>query len=327
MKLFLRVLPAVLLGVALLVTLQAQDKKPKTWEEMKAAKLKPVSDDLQGKIAEALPTAASAVPKKTRNLLVFWRCGGFVHGSISHGNHALEQMAKKTKAFSVTLADDYSVFTKENLANYDAVIFNNTTRLELPEESMRQALIEFLAEGKGVVGIHGASDNFYKWEAGAQMIGGQFNGHPWGGGGDKWAFQLDDADHPINKAFDGKGFWHSDEIYQYKPETFVGAKKMRILVSLDMSKEANTKVLETAKNKKYAEQYGPGPRQVPVSWIREYGGGRVFYTNLGHREDTFANPHVLRHMLDGIQFALGDLEADTTPTGDSPEAPVPAPDA
>jgi type 1 glutamine amidotransferase len=57
-----------------------------------------------------------------------------------------------------------------------------------------------------------------------------------------------------------------------------------------------------------------GPREVPVSWVRTAGDGRVFYTNFGHREDTFANPMIVKHMIDGIQYALGDLPADATPT-------------
>ena len=70
-----------------------------------------------------------------------------------------------------------------------------------------------------------------------------------------------------------------------------------------------------------------GPREVPVSWIRKAGDGRVFYTNLGHREETFRNPIVLRHMMDGIQYAMGDLEADAEPTATSPvKEPALAPD-
>ena len=77
---------------------------------------------------------------------------------------------------------------------------------------------------------------------------------------------------------------------------------MRLLVSLDMSKE------------EVSGRIDDGPREVPVSWIRKAGQGRVFYTNFGHREDTFWNPTVLRHMCDGIQYALGDLDADDLPT-------------
>jgi hypothetical protein len=142
------------------------------------------------------------------------------------------------------------------------------------------------------------------------MIGGQFNGHPWNAGG-TWAFKLDDPDHRLNAAFDGEGFWHQDEIYQYRPDTYQGPEILRLLVSLDMSKEA---VAKLANNEQSRKAYGEGPREVPVSWVRQYGKGRVFVTNLGHREATFWNAEVLQHMFDGIQFACGDLKVDTTPT-------------
>lgn len=328
MKTFSPLLPTALLvsltAIALTTTC-AQDKgKPKTWEMIKAARLQPVTDKVKKQIEKALPTAATASPKQQRSILVFYRCGGYVHTSIAPGNHALVRLGEKTGAFAADLADDYGAFTAENLARYDAIVFNNTTRLKLPEESMRQALLDFMAEGKGVAGIHGASDNFYEWQEGGEMMGGHFNGHPWTAGG-RWAFQLDDPEHPVNKAFEGQGFWHKDEIYQYKPDTFAGAKKLRILVSLDMSKEKVTEPLSAKQFAKFNQAYPPGKRQVPVSWVQEYGGGRVFYTTLGHNDLTFASAPVLQHLLDGIQFTLGDLEADATPTADAPSTPAPAP--
>ena len=60
----------------------------------------------------------------------------------------------------------------------------------------------------------------------------------------------------------------------------------------------------------------PGKRKdgdYVISWVRPYGKGRVFYCSLGHEPSSYYNPHVLRHYLAGIQFALGDLEADATP--------------
>ena len=51
----------------------------------------------------------------------------------------------------------------------------------------------------------------------------------------------------------------------------------------------------------------------PVSWIRSYGKGRMFYSSLGHMPETFMTPEIVGHLLAGLQFMLGDLEADTTP--------------
>lgn len=299
-------------------------KKPKTWEDWKE-EFANLSADQKAKIDAAIPEMSTVQPKKARRVLVFYRCGGFVHSSIGSGNHAMAQLAKKTKAFSADFSDSYADFNGENLAKYDAIIFNNTTHLVLENDAQREAILEFMKQGKGVAGIHAAGDNFYKWKLGAAMIGGQFNGHPWGAGGE-WAFKLDDPMHVLNKAFLGKGFWHTDEIYQYKPETFEGEERLRILVSLDMAQETVTKVLENPRFEKSNAAYGSGAREVPVSWLREFEGGRVFYTNFGHRDDTYTKTAMMRHILDGIQYALGDLAADATPSAKAGKlVPAPAP--
>ena len=93
-----------------------------------------------------------------------------------------------------------------------------------------------------------------------------------------------------------------DEIYQYKPESYQGEENLIILVSLDMSKEEVVEAMEVEKYRKYMKTYGKGPREVPVSWIREYGKGRLFYTNFGHREETYTNPVVMKHLYDGIYY-------------------------
>lgn len=152
-------------------------------------------------------------------------------------------------------------------------------------------------------------------EEARKEIGGVFNGHPWTAGG-TWAFNLDDPDHALNAAFGGEGFWHKDEIYWYKPESFQGRERLRVLLSLDMSHPQNAEPFKTDKFKDKAPA-DPTAVDVPVSWCREVGNGRLFYTNLGHNDMTFANKTVLLHMLDGIQYALGDLEADAVPSSEA----------
>jgi len=293
------------------------------WEDGKK-RLKPLTDDAKAKVLAALPAKALAKLKKTRRILVFYRCETFVHTSIVAGNFAIRELGKKTGAFTADLADEYAVFNKANLEKYDAILFNNTTSLTLENDEQRNAVLDFMSRGKGVAGIHAAGDNFYKWKTGAQMIGGQFNGHPWGGGG-TWSFKLDDPSHILNRAFKGNGFWHKDEIYQYKPETYVGSGKLRVLVSLDLTKAQTMKPLD--RNEGLKKQYTEGGRTVPVSWIRTFEGGRVFYTNLGHNASTYWKPAMLQHYLDGLQYALGDLEADATPSAEITREEVFAPAA
>lgn len=293
---------------------QKKDKAPKTWQEKAAARFgdNPTAEH-KATIDAAIPSP-KAKPKSERKVLVFSRCEGFIHTSIPFGDYAMQSIAKKTKAFSVDLADEYKVFTKENLAQYDGIIFNNTTNL-VPDESQRAAILDFVNGGKGIVGFHAAADNFKDWEEGIALIGGVFTGHPWTAGG-TWAFKVEDPEHTLNEAFGGKGFWHKDEIYWYKPESFQGRDRLRVLMSLDMSRSENLKPLENEKHKKSLGDTAPADVDVPVSWLKEVGKGRLFFTNLGHNDMTFANTMVLQHMLDGIQYALGDIEADATPSSE-----------
>ncbi len=296
------ILSFIVLVVA--VNVAAVATAEESWEQKKAAHFKPITTDSQASIAAAVPKTATATPKRPRRILVFYRCEGFIHTSIPHGNLAVQEMAKQTQAFEVDLADTYDVFAADNLKKYDCVLLNNTTHMKFPSSDLENAFLDFVARGKGLVGIHAASDNFGNHPACRALVGGQFNGHPWGAGGN-WAFKLDDPDHVLNEAFDGQGFWHRDEIYQYQGDTYQGPKVLRLLVSLDMN-QADV-----------AGRIDDGPREVPVSWIRKAGDGRVFYTNFGHREETFQNPVVLRHLCDGIQYALGDLSADDLPTAEA----------
>jgi uncharacterized protein len=266
----------------------AKDKLP----ELSAA-------DLQ-KIEAAIPAKATAVPKQPRKLLVFWRCEGFFHGSgIAAGNKAIELLGQKTGAWTTDISREYEAFEPANLAKYDAVVFDNTTHLEFPDQTKKQALLKFVQGGKGLVGIHSALDNFYTWPEAAEMMGGLFAGHPWKGSG-TWAFRLDEPDHSLLRAFGGKGFKLQDEIYQFK--TPYTRADRRVLLSLDLSDPETGKVKGGRDDNDYA-----------VAWIKTVGKGRVFYCSLGHAGNVFQDPAVVNFYLDGIQFALGDLAADATP--------------
>jgi type 1 glutamine amidotransferase len=260
----------------------------------------PLTEEELQKVKEALPDSTIAKPKKDRRVLVFWKCEGFFHGNgIAVGNKAIELMGEKTGAYTADVTDDYAAFEKDNLAKYDAVILNNTTRLKMSDEA-KENLLQFVQGGKGLVGIHAATDNFYDWPEGAAMMGGLFDGHPWGGGG-TWAFKIDAPDHVLNRAWGGNGFKLRDEIYQYKdPYT---RSDRRVLLSLDMSDE------KTADVKGMKRTDG----DFAVAWIKEVGKGRVFFCGLGHAGNVFQETPVLKFYLDGIQYALGDLKADASP--------------
>ncbi len=128
-------------------------------------KLRDLTADEVQKIQNAVPEKPTAQPAKPRKILVFWRCEGFFHSSIPVVNEALKIMGQKTGAYEVTVCtDDYSIFTPAKLRQFDAVCLNNTTHLKFnPKETPERckALMDFVKSGKGIVGIHAGTDNFY----------------------------------------------------------------------------------------------------------------------------------------------------------------------
>lgn len=253
------------------------------------------------KVEAALPAQARVAPAAPRKLLVFTLCKGFVHSSIPLGAKAFESMGAKTGAYAATISDDPDVFSSDRIAQFDAVCMLNTTGELFENGDLKKSLAGFVKGGRGLVGIHAATDCFYRWAEYGEMMGGYFDGHPWGAG-DSVTCKLDDPAHALNAAFKGCGFEITDEIYQFKPGPY-SREKLRVLVSLDTGKSNMNKDGLKREDNDY-----------PISWARTYGNGRVFYCSLGHNESTYWNPAVLQHYLDGIQFALGDLQADVTPS-------------
>ncbi|MGD1041476.1 MAG: ThuA domain-containing protein, partial [Sedimentisphaerales bacterium] len=236
--------------------------------------LKPVSDEITAKIEAAAPEKATAKPAKARKILVFWLCKGYYHESIPVANKAIEVMGKKTGAYDVVFSDDMNMFDAKKLAEFDAVLFNNTTHLEFNEPGQREALMDFIKSGKGIIGLHAATDNFYHWREAAEMMGGQFVAHPWTAGG-VWGIKDYEPNHPLNAAFKGEGFKVRDEIYRQKKLSAV--ENRRILLTLDLDDPAT-------KNAKGAME---SDRDMPVSWIKDYGKGRIFFCGLGHNNEIF----------------------------------------
>ncbi|AWI07887.1 ThuA domain-containing protein [Ereboglobus luteus] len=272
----------------------------------------PLTPQETSAIFAAAPEDARAKPQRPRKLLVFYRTEGFVHKSIPNANHALKLMGELTGAYTVTLSDDMAQFEPAALAAYDAVVFNNTSRLKFENPVHRRALLDFVRNGKGMIGIHAGSDNFPTWTEGQALMGGVFHSHPWVAR-DTVAVKNDDPGHILNTAFEKRGFWITEEIYQHVGP--YSREKQRVLLSLDMSRE---------ENKRPANKIVRDDNDFGISWLKTEGKGRVFYTSLGHNKNIFEVPQILQHLLDGIQYALGDLEADAVPSAKLKTQPKPA---
>lgn len=270
------------------------------------------------KMTAALPKEARVKPKQPRKVLIFNRCTGFVHSAIPIGARAIKTLGRTTGAFEAEITDNPAVFDAGRLREFDAIVFNNSTgdwllydkeawKKMSPEEQKeakivadrrRKNILEFVESGRGIVGVHAATDSQYDWPEFGRLIGGYFDGHPWN---EKVTVKIDDPEHPLCKVFAGKSFTVKDEIYQFRDP--YSRKASRVLLSID---PAGTDMNKGKKMKRTDGDYA-------VAWVRQAGKGRVFYNSLGHVHDVFCNPLILAFYLDGIQYALGDLEADATP--------------
>lgn len=261
--------------------------------------LPPASADQIAKVLAALPEKAPAKPAKERKILVVSRCEGFVHKSIPIGVKSMALLGEKTGAFSIEETQEMADFTAENLNRFDAILFLSTTMLD-PTEEQRKALLDFVRAGKGIIGIHAATDNFYQWEEGAKVMGGLFCGHPWTAGCTVQV-KLDEPGHPVNAVFAGQPFKIQDEIYQFKDP--YSRQNQRVITSLDMA-DPDTKAVKGGKPEKIERTDG----DFGITWLRKEGKGRVFYCSLGHNEHIFWDSRILQHYLAGIQYALGDYD-------------------
>ena len=266
----------------------------------------PSPQDL-AKIKAAAPTKATARPAKPRKMLVLsyqsHDAGRFA------GEKAMEIMGEQTGAYTLVFARDAKavseVLVPEKLEEFDAVCLNNSTGgggKSTNGKTWEENLAAYVSGGGGLVGIHSATDN----KAGA-IFGGFFTGHPWS---ENVGIEIDDPKHTLTKVFGGKGFMVHDEIYQFAK--IYSREKLRILLRLDMTK---TKPRGRRKDNDYA-----------VAWVKKLGKGRIFYCSLGHNPHIFWDAKLLRFYLDGIQFALGDIQADMTPSGPLKGAAKPAED-
>jgi len=117
--------------------------------------------------------------------------------------------------------------------------------------------------------------------------------------------KVDEPNHPLNAAFKGQSWDIVDETYTFGRDTY-SRSNLRVLTSVDyarMSPEDKAKENNPRADGDYA-----------LSWIRPEGKGRAFYEALGHNEKVYAHELLLEHVLAGMQYVLGDLEADDSPS-------------
>jgi len=241
-------------------------------------------------IAVALVFALAGAPACAQDgqdrILYFTHSAGYRHEVIPVSREISTRLGETAPRFEVTASEDVAVFTAENLRRYRAVMFFTTGELPM-SDAQKQALTDFVRGGGGFLGVHSATDTFYQWPEYGKLIGGYFNEHPWHQG---VRVEVADPSNPLVAPL-GSSITLVDEIYQIRDFDAAGSK---VLLRL------NPASVDLTRPNVHRQPYG-----WPLAWTRSYGGGRVFYSALGHEEAVWRDARYQKVLRGAVLWAMG----------------------
>jgi uncharacterized protein len=225
--------------------------------------------------------------QKQFKVFLFTKTAGWHHESINEGVTAFKKMAERNN-FDLDWQENTDFVTDENLANYQAIVFLNTTG-DVLNEKQQKSVEKFIQSGKGFVGIHSASDTEYNWEWYTKMVGMMFKIHPTQ---QTACLNVVDSNFPGMERFPKRFFW-TDEWYEFSEPK---ATDLKFLLTVD-EKTYDPYV-------KWGEIEGKGMGSFhPISWYHNYDGGRAFYTALGHIPTTYSDQTFIDHLYGAVYWA------------------------
>jgi type 1 glutamine amidotransferase len=240
---------------------------------------------------------------KKRRLLIIGQSKGYEHDSISTAMATLYNLGRRSHQWETVFRTDCSAITKKsrkwgakNLDAFDAVAFFTDGDLDM-DAAQKADLLSFVRDdGKGFIGIHSAAITFLSWPEYGKMLGGRFDGHPWGEF--KAPLVVEDSKFPGMKHFP-RQFTLQDEIYQIKD---FSRDNVRVLLRLDAGQ------LDLSRKGVHRQN-----QDFPVIWARQYGKGRVLYNGLGHSPEVWDRRDVQKMWHDMVLWSMGDLKSDASP--------------
>ena len=256
------------------------------------------------RIEAAIPKQAIVKPKKARKLLVTDIQMYSGHSTIPHGNLLLELLAKNTGAFEPTFSNDLNLLKYPKIKEFDAIYLNNVCGMVYNDPEVREGILRFVREGGGIGGHHAVTFASNNWPEFADMMGGWAGAHHV----EKQTIKVDDPNSPLTRSFGSASFEHVDEFYQFPPTSPYSREKQHILLSIDVEKS------DRATDSRLCPQCTRPDQDYGLAWIRTYGQGRTYFTPLGHTDIFYTDQRWTQHLLAAIQYILGDLDADATPS-------------
>lgn len=261
------------------------------------------------------------------SVLVFTKAAGFVHKSIPFGAEAIRTLGA-AKGFGVDVTADPDAFRPANLARYKAVVFLSTTGNVLPTEQQRAAMEGYIRGGGGFLGIHAASDMgsvATTWPFYLNLVGAAFKGHtnarlysdtplpsrPGVTYGGPLAAAPAEAD-TINKGMKASSTEPAEIIVEDRSSPAVrgwgrSVNRTDEWYGFLTNPRPHVHVIASVDEKTYTPGAGAMGGDHPVVWCQSYQGGRSVYTALGHPVTAWSDPMFLRHILGGIELAMGTV--------------------
>lgn len=212
-------------------------------------------------------------------VLVFYKTRGFHHASIPAGLAAFQQLGRENN-LRIDTTQQATRFVADTLRRYAAVVFLNTTG-DVLDSTQQVAFERYIGQGHGFVGVHAASDTEYQWPWYGGLVGAYFQSHP---KVQPATVRVVDTHHPATSFLPAQ-WQRTDEWYNFRNI----APDLRVLATLDETTYTG----------------GINGKQHPFAWCHTYGGGRAFYTAGGHLDENYTEPLFLRHLLGGLQYAMG----------------------
>ncbi len=216
------------------------------------------------------------------HIVVMSKTQGFRHTSaIPAGLTAMSSIADD-EGFKVTVTEDSTFFTAQNLADVGAIVFLNTSG-DIFDTSQKMAFEEFISGGGGFIGIHAAADTERDWSFYTKLLGAVVTTHSLQDL--EASMDVEVSDHPATKGLNDP--WvRSDEWYNYSanPREVTG---VQVLLNLDENSYS-----------------GGNMGDHPIAWTRTVGQSRIFYTGMGHQGAAYVEDDFLRHLRGALLWVL-----------------------
>lgn len=246
-------------------------------------------------------TAAAVTAPEVRTgpfkLLLFTHTNGFRHPSIPVGIQAVQALGNANN-FTVDATEDPTLFTTANLANYEVVMFMNTTA-DVLDAGQEAAFEAYIRGGGNFVGVHSAADTEHGWPFYGELVGAYFLTHPVAN--QPGTLIIEDTQHPSTDHVGNEWQIQLEEFYTFKNNP---RDNVRVLTRIDeQSYNQAPNISCDPSGPTFPNGYSGEMGDHPMTWCHDKFAGRAWYTALGHEVALYQQADFQQHLLNGILTA------------------------